>query len=144
MDQLDKLGVQHDLGVENLGDWTVLLGVSRQIGEFCFVEVGHFGAQRQSRTANGELSVPASRRVLSRLQANSYIGLALPNGTPKRIMPAVSSRFHKDAKVTSARAAGNRAALVAARAEAATGWACALTRGQGDSGGNGICPRGAA
>ena len=53
-----------------------------------------------------------------------YIGLALPNGKPKRIMPPVSSRFHKGAEVTSARSAGNRAALVAARAEAATGWAC--------------------
>ena len=49
---LDKLGVKHDLGIENLGDWTVLLGVSRQIGESCFVEVGHFGAQRKSRTAD--------------------------------------------------------------------------------------------
>src|SRR5579864_3464014 len=54
MDQLDKLGVQHDLGVESLGDWTVPLGVSRQIGEFCFVEVGHFGVQCQSRTADAK------------------------------------------------------------------------------------------
>jgi hypothetical protein len=48
MDALGQLGVEHDLGLENLGDWAVLLGVSRQIGEFCFVEVGHFGVQRQS------------------------------------------------------------------------------------------------
>src|SRR5262245_33544241 len=48
IDTLGQLGVEHDLGVENLGDWAVLLGVSRQIGELCFVEVGHFGAQRQS------------------------------------------------------------------------------------------------
>ena len=62
-------------------------------------------------------------RICSRLQANSYIGLALPKGKPKRIMPAVSSRFHKGAEVTSARSTGNAGALVAARAEAATGWA---------------------
>jgi hypothetical protein len=48
MDALGQLGVEHDLGLENLGDWAVLLGVSRQIGELCFVEVGHFGVQRQS------------------------------------------------------------------------------------------------
>src|SRR5580704_3287561 len=51
---LDKLGVTHDLGIENLGDWTVLLGVSRQIGESCFVEVGHFGAQCKSRSADSK------------------------------------------------------------------------------------------
>jgi hypothetical protein len=33
MDGSDKLGVQHNLGVENLGDWAVLLGVSRHIDE---------------------------------------------------------------------------------------------------------------
>jgi len=48
MDALGQLGVEHDLGLENLGDWAVLLGVSRQIGELYFVEVGHFGVQRQS------------------------------------------------------------------------------------------------
>ena len=48
MDALGQLGVEHDFGLENLGDWAVLLGVSRQIGELCFVEVGHFGVQRQS------------------------------------------------------------------------------------------------
>ena len=62
-------------------------------------------------------------RICSRLQVNSYIGLALPNGKPRRIMPAVSSRFHKGAEVTSARSAGNTGELVAAREEAATGWA---------------------
>ena len=39
IDALGQLGVEHDLGLENLGDWAVLLGVSRQIGELCFVEV---------------------------------------------------------------------------------------------------------
>ena len=42
-DALGQLGVEHDLGLENLGDWAVLLGVSRQIGELGLVEVGHFG-----------------------------------------------------------------------------------------------------
>ena len=52
--RLDKLGVQHDLGVENLRNWAVFLGIFRRLREFCFVEVGHFGAQRQSRTADAK------------------------------------------------------------------------------------------
>jgi len=35
--RLNELGVQRDLGVENLGDRAVLLGVFRQIGEFCLI-----------------------------------------------------------------------------------------------------------
>src|SRR6266404_2847591 len=54
MGTLDELGVQHDLGVENLGDGAVLLGISGDIGEFCVVQVRHAGAQRQSRTADAE------------------------------------------------------------------------------------------
>src|SRR5262245_27769747 len=41
----DELGVERYLGVENLGDGTVLLGFPRQLGELLLLEIGHFRPQ---------------------------------------------------------------------------------------------------
>ena len=46
--------VQRDLGVKDFGDRTVFLGVFCELRKFSFVEIGHLGAQRQSRTADLE------------------------------------------------------------------------------------------
>jgi hypothetical protein len=45
--RLDELGVERDLGVQNLGDRAVLLGVFSHFGEFGFVEVRDFRAQSE-------------------------------------------------------------------------------------------------
>jgi hypothetical protein len=98
MDSLDKLGVQHDLGVENFGDWAVLLGVSRHIGEFCFVEVGHFSSQRQSRTANAKslaLWFESDRRLWSRWPASGR-GAALSDVTASTGAPLAVIRGYED------------------------------------------------
>ena len=73
MDGLDQLGVQHDLGVENLGDWAVLLGIFRELREFCFVENGHFCAQRQSRTAD-------AKSLALRFETDGRLGAELGRG----------------------------------------------------------------
>src|SRR6478752_356510 len=50
----NQFGVKCDLGVEDLGNRTVLLGITRHPGECGLVQVWHVGAQRQSRTCNAE------------------------------------------------------------------------------------------
>jgi hypothetical protein len=51
---LEQLGVQRDLGVEDLGDRAVFLGVFRHLREFAVVKVRHLGAQGQSRTTDAK------------------------------------------------------------------------------------------
>ncbi len=53
-DSSDQLGVQCYLGIENLGDRAVFLGVSRHCKEFGFVEIRRFGAQSQSGAGDAE------------------------------------------------------------------------------------------
>src|ERR1700730_11201271 len=53
-ESLDQLGVQRDLGVQNLGDRAVLLGVSRHFDEFGFVHVRHLGTQSQGGATDAE------------------------------------------------------------------------------------------
>ena len=50
-----QLGVQCDLGIEDLGDRAVLLGVAGHPGECGFVQVRHDGAQSQSRASDAEM-----------------------------------------------------------------------------------------
>src|ERR1700722_19669346 len=50
----DQFGVQGDRGIEHLGDRAVLLGIAGHSNKRGFVQVRHFGAQRQSRPADAE------------------------------------------------------------------------------------------
>src|SRR6266436_3051224 len=70
---LDQLGVERDLGVENLGDRTVFLGIFRHLGEFCLVHVRHLGAQGQGRTAN-------AKSFALRLESDGRFGAELGRG----------------------------------------------------------------
>src|SRR5580704_18378863 len=53
-DASDQFGVQGDRGVEHLGDRAVLLGIAGHSNKRGFVQVWHFGAERQSRPADAE------------------------------------------------------------------------------------------
>src|SRR5580700_9959412 len=54
IDASDQFGVQGDRGVEDLGDRAVLLGIAGHSNKRGFVQVWHFGAERQSRPADAE------------------------------------------------------------------------------------------
>jgi hypothetical protein len=66
MDTSERLGVQCDLGVEDVGNRAVLLGVAGHPSEGGFVKVRHLAAQSQGRPIDAEamaLWVKSDRRL---------------------------------------------------------------------------------
>src|SRR5258708_6826853 len=54
MGSSDKLGVEYDFGVEDLGDWAVLFRVFGNLGEFGLFEVRHVCTQSKGRAADAK------------------------------------------------------------------------------------------
>lgn len=52
--QSNQFSVKCDLGVEDVRDWAVLLGVAGHSREHSFVQIGHLGAQGQGRPTDAE------------------------------------------------------------------------------------------
>src|SRR6266498_4223249 len=65
-----QLGVERYFGVEDLGDWAVLLGFPGHPGERGLVQVRHVGAQNQSRAGD-------AKALAFRLQNDRRLGAQL-------------------------------------------------------------------
>jgi hypothetical protein len=80
----EQLGVQCDLGVEDLGNRAVLLGVAGHPSDGGFVQVRHLGAQSQGRPTDAEalaLWVKSDRRLGTELGGGVVGPLQPPCGS---------------------------------------------------------------
>src|SRR6266508_1172736 len=75
-----QLGVERYFGVEDLGDWAVLLGFPGHPGERGLVQVRHVGAQNQSRAGDAKpltFGLKRDRRLGGKLRGSVAAALEL-------------------------------------------------------------------
>src|SRR6266545_1609343 len=75
-----QLGVERYFGVEDLGDWAVLLGFPGHPGERSLVQIRHVGAQNQSRAGDAKalaFRLKRDRRLGGKLRGSVAAALEL-------------------------------------------------------------------
>src|SRR5271166_2132411 len=84
----DQLGIERDLRLQELRDWTVQLSVLGQLAESRFAEIRHLGAQRESRAADAEA-------IAVRVKGDSGLGIEFAWGIARALQ--LKSERHREA-----------------------------------------------